>query len=1316
MPAHVIPHPLEDMYDPVVLCKFPEAPEGDGNETTFPPYLPIFCFPNSVRLKHEESGHAPPETFHSFIVTEGTGEKIYGVCITFYTPLSPQHTTELSQKFTTWKMVALASTYLEYIEEVQKKLKGAVESLVDAKCELSRLCEEKLRFVGCDVDGEDGENRASVDAIPPSKQVSESFDEYADSCEITSTSDKHSQHLQISVHIPKDPDFPLESPTLQLHIDPISEASQLVSDLEEKIQLYKDLLSPIKNTVLADPEKVYQPRCIGVLSRWPWHDLLKDWLCEVLRLVRGDFYEEMERNGRLVLPLERYITNLLYEVPLPPPGKLEISISIGNLRLFCSRPPVNSISTIQNFSLYPILRTLSPQTLTTLLELSLSERKIIFLSSHLSMLTLASETLCLLMFPLVWQHIMIPVLPVRLLSYLQAPMPYIVGVAREYFDGVEEFKPSDAAVIDLDNDKIHLTDPPPQLPPHLRKKLISRISKHSVSNQQYITSSFTNLTVTPKSKCRGVPITSQFLCPFGKSAPRCCVSALSGSRVDEEGGKEGKVEAGKLSFGSEEGDRVFDNLGENMFPKSGSEKFTDSGLTRRISNISNFAKSFSKSKQPSAQKVLKPSSSSTSISSIFSSFSTSSLSHRILTSPSKRTPSSLFSEESSTSSPHRPSITTHQKSPTLSHQKEKYIRNPSASTISETATEVSTDWKLPLFNKLPTVQPVQQGGNVKRLEGHALVECSVDCLRENFGLDTSVVTPTAVYLKDLDPVQCREREDEKEKSAVRCRLCMEPFREKECGLYLQCSACKMCIHTECIPLLEGTPCPIIFNEKKIQKAFLKIFTSLFKNYREFLVLSKNTTSGGGKLARQGSRRLQRPMQSATSLFSPSKEHTGNGEGGGVEEIEENWFRKEDFLNSVDKEVRPYLTHLIETQAFAQFTLDRALRHSGLTSTTQLDKSHMTSADYDILFFDESIKAKLNRSKLRFSKDSTPFLKDTSYDVGLTVECLKPNSDGIEIGENFGTGSFPIEIDESRMLPPRPVASLVSDTDYDMMRSHTYELMSRTRMLASNAKRKQDVTKWMRSMRKNFQRLGNGEVVGLGFLSDEERREMFEERLAQVSSQIDGHDAVFLGTLSIPELEYALENLQKQNLVLMHAADEEQLVDSSDQEELQQIFSRLFRVITIYEDCLQSKKQQVGLEEVVESREILGDGELEEIESRAFLDNNETYGKENATDLNFKKLIDLDSSILPPLPTLESEISEYDHTVNFMVAINANESKMVSNTIPEPPETDPPIAPPRRRTLKPNQRDVSINDAKTLEILNPVTSNWNADVLVEESKN
>ncbi|KAJ3096697.1 DENN domain-containing protein 4C [Phlyctochytrium planicorne] len=259
---------------------------------------------------------------------------------------------------------------------------------------------------------------------------------------------------------------------------------------------------------------------------------------------------------------------------------------------------------------------------------------------------------------------------------------------------------------------------------------------------------------------------------------------------------------------------------------------------------------------------------------------------------------------------------------------------------------------------------------------------------------------------------------------------------------------------------------------------------------------------------------------------------------GMDLVQDDWFKKDDFLNSQDKDTRPFLTSLVETQSFAQFTLDRIER---------------PESDYEILFFDESIKAKLNRSKLKFSKETTPFLKDSTYNIRATVAISPPNLENLD--PTFDTSLF---------IPGRPVAPLVTQSDQKMMRSHTIELVQRARM-ASGMKRKQDFSKWMRTKLKHFQKIGGGEIVSIGHLSDEQRRELFEERLHEVAEVIDGYEAAHLSSLSPEEIKAAIDDLHSQHLILMKAADEEQLVDSSDQDELQNIYNRLFRVITIYED-------------------------------------------------------------------------------------------------------------------------------------------------------
>ncbi len=101
----------------------------------------------------------------------------------------------------------------------------------------------------------------------------------------------------------------------------------------------------------------------------------------------------------------------------------------------------------------------------------MTESRIIFLSSHAGMLHLACHALASLLYPLKWASIFIPILPARLLSALEAPCPYIVGVERRY-ERIE-LPDDDYVLVDLDKDTIDATSPPVSLPRQHRRKLLS---------------------------------------------------------------------------------------------------------------------------------------------------------------------------------------------------------------------------------------------------------------------------------------------------------------------------------------------------------------------------------------------------------------------------------------------------------------------------------------------------------------------------------------------------------------------------------------------------------------------------------------------------------------------------------------------------------------------------------------------------------------------------------------------------------------------------------------------------------------------------
>lgn len=67
------------------------------------------------------------------------------------------------------------------------------------------------------------------------------------------------------------------------------------------------------------------------------------------------------------------------------------------------------------------------------------------MSQYTGMLSLACESFRYLLFPLYWQFVFIPVLPERLLTCLQAPVPYMIGFPGTLID-LDEHVPDDVGL------------------------------------------------------------------------------------------------------------------------------------------------------------------------------------------------------------------------------------------------------------------------------------------------------------------------------------------------------------------------------------------------------------------------------------------------------------------------------------------------------------------------------------------------------------------------------------------------------------------------------------------------------------------------------------------------------------------------------------------------------------------------------------------------------------------------------------------------------------------------------------------------------
>ncbi|XP_019375140.1 PREDICTED: DENN domain-containing protein 5A isoform X2 [Gavialis gangeticus] len=176
------------------------------------------------------------------------------------------------------------------------------------------------------------------------------------------------------------------------------------------------------------------------------------------------------------LPLESYIYNILYEVPLPPAGRsLKFSGVYGPI--VCQRPSTSELP-LFDFPVKEVFELLGVENVVQLFTCALLEFQILLYSQHYQRLMTVAETITALMFPFQWQHVYVPILPASLLHFLDAPVPYLMGLHSNGLDDRSKLElPQEANLcfVDIDNHFIELPEDLPQFPNKL--EFIQEISE-----------------------------------------------------------------------------------------------------------------------------------------------------------------------------------------------------------------------------------------------------------------------------------------------------------------------------------------------------------------------------------------------------------------------------------------------------------------------------------------------------------------------------------------------------------------------------------------------------------------------------------------------------------------------------------------------------------------------------------------------------------------------------------------------------------------------------------------------------------------------
>uniref|UniRef100_A0A7M5X9F3 DENN domain-containing protein 5A n=1 Tax=Clytia hemisphaerica TaxID=252671 RepID=A0A7M5X9F3_9CNID len=216
-------------------------------------------------------------------------------------------------------------------------------------------------------------------------------------------------------------------------------------------------------------EPLYASKCISLIMKQPFFTLAHQLLENILDIGLS----ESKQN----LTVESYIYNALYEIPCPPPGRSMKYVSTEGDPIIITKPLLNELPYF-DYSLKEVLMTLGYENLVDLFTCLLLEHQILFLSGDIHKLMLIAEALTTLFFPLSWEHVYVPVLPPSLLHYLDAPVPFIMGLYYETEEEKNRFEiPCEGSLclLDIDQNDIQLPQEIPELPG--RQELIKELSE-----------------------------------------------------------------------------------------------------------------------------------------------------------------------------------------------------------------------------------------------------------------------------------------------------------------------------------------------------------------------------------------------------------------------------------------------------------------------------------------------------------------------------------------------------------------------------------------------------------------------------------------------------------------------------------------------------------------------------------------------------------------------------------------------------------------------------------------------------------------------
>uniref|UniRef100_A0A336KT57 CSON010862 protein n=1 Tax=Culicoides sonorensis TaxID=179676 RepID=A0A336KT57_CULSO len=182
-----------------------------------------------------------------------------------------------------------------------------------------------------------------------------------------------------------------------------------------------------------------------------------------------NLYKCLPRSPGPGLSLESYVYNILYEVCTPSPGKsIRIYLPPEQPHLppvpwILHQPDIDELPFL-DFPIRLLFTYLDVQSVLQLYTCVLLEHQVLLRSSDYQKLMVVAECITSLLYPFQWPHVYAPILPGALFHFLDAPVPFIMGLHSDAESCVKIGSEATLCCVDLDKRIIQLPEELPSFP------------------------------------------------------------------------------------------------------------------------------------------------------------------------------------------------------------------------------------------------------------------------------------------------------------------------------------------------------------------------------------------------------------------------------------------------------------------------------------------------------------------------------------------------------------------------------------------------------------------------------------------------------------------------------------------------------------------------------------------------------------------------------------------------------------------------------------------------------------------------------------